>query len=103
MRAKIGIRTIIDGRGKTRSVLEEKTLNMALAAKKLIESNVFGIDGKPVECIIGKHSIACRKEAVEIDTEFAAEGVTATLSVTPVFCYGTETLDFIIEVTVRAR
>ena len=41
MSIKIGIRPIIDGRGKVRATLEEKTLNMALAAKQLIENNVF--------------------------------------------------------------
>ena len=94
MSVKIGIRPIIDGRGKVRATLEEKTRNMAVAAKQLIESRVFCLDGSPVECIIGSTSISCRAEAVKVDEEFARVGVVATLSVTPVFSYGTETLDF---------
>ena len=49
MSVKIGIRPIIDGRGKVRATLEEKTYNMALAAKELIESKVFCLDGSPVD------------------------------------------------------
>ena len=94
MSIKIGIRPIIDGRGKVRAVLEEKTHNMAMAAKELIESRVYCLDGTPVECIIGSTSISCRAEAAKVDEEFARAGVVATLSVTPVFSYGTETLDF---------
>ena len=94
MSIKIGIRPIIDGRGKVRATLEEKTHNMAVAAKELIESRVFCLDGSPVECLIGSTSISCRAEAVKVDEEFARAGVVATLSVTPVFSYGTETLDF---------
>lgn len=94
MSIKIGIRPIIDGRGTVREQLEEKTANMALAAKRLIESGVYGADGKPVECLIGSTSISCRAEAAKVDAEFAAQNVIATLSVTPVFSYGTETLDF---------
>ena len=49
-KAKLGIRPIIDGRwGGVRESLEEKTMNMALAAKKLIEENVFYSDGTPFE------------------------------------------------------
>lgn len=94
MSIKIGIRPIIDGRGKVRATLEEKTLNMALSAKKLIEDNIFCLDGTPVECIIGSTSISCRAEAAKVDEELARAGVVATLSVTPIFSYGTETLDF---------
>lgn len=94
MSIKIGIRPIIDGRGKVRATLEEKTHRMAVAAKKLIESRIFCLDGTPVECIIGSTSISCRAEAVKVDEELAKAGVVATLSVTPVFSYGTETMDF---------
>lgn len=94
MSIKIGIRPIIDGRGKVRATLEEKTLNMALAAKQLIENNVFCLDGTNVECVIGSTSISCRAEAAIVDDELAKQGVVATLSVTPIFSYGTETMDF---------
>lgn len=94
MKIKIGIRPIIDGRGKVRAQLEGKTLEMALAAKALIEKNVRGADGAPVECIIADTSISCRAEAAAVDEAFAREGVVATISVTPIFSYGTETFDF---------
>ena len=94
MSIRIGIRPIIDGRGKVRDQLEEKTMNMARAAQKLIQSRVRGRDGLPVECLIGSTTISCRAEAVRVDSEFAAKNVVATLSVTPIFSYGTETLDF---------
>ncbi len=94
MSIKIGIRPIIDGRGKVRGQLEEKTMQMALGAKKLIESSVKDRESNPVECLIGSTSISCRAEAVKVDDEFAAQGVVATLSVTPIFSFGTETFDF---------
>lgn len=94
MSIRIGIRPIIDGRGKVRDQLEEKTMNMARAAQKLIQSRVRGRDGLPAECLIGSTTISCRAEAVRVDAEFASKNVVATLSVTPIFSYGTETLDF---------
>lgn len=94
MSIKIGIRPIIDGRGTVRGKLEEKTMQMAHGAKRLIESSVFDREGNPVECLVGSTTISCRKEAVTVDEEFAAQGVVATLSVTPIFCFGTETFDF---------
>ena len=94
MSIRIGIRPIIDGRGKVRDQLEEKTMNMARAAQKLIQSRVRGRDGLPAECLIGSTTISCRAEAVRVDAEFSSKNVVATLSVTPIFSYGTETLDF---------
>ena len=89
LRAKIGIRPVIDGRwGGVRESLEEKTMNMAKAAAKLISENVFYQDGTPAECVIG-----CGAEAAKVAEQFATENVTATLSVTPCWCYGSETMD----------
>ena len=65
-KAKLGIRPIIDGRwGGVRESLEEKTMNMALAAKKLIEENVFYSDGTPFECIISPCTIGGAAEAAK--------------------------------------
>ena len=51
---KIGIRPTIDGRwGGVRESLEAQTMNMAKAAKELIEKNVFYLDGTPAQCVIG--------------------------------------------------
>ncbi len=94
LRAKIGIRPIIDGRwGGVRESLEEKTMAMAAAAKKLIEENVFYSDGAPFECVISPCTIGGGAEAARCAEFFAARNVCATLSVTPCWCYGSETMD----------
>lgn len=93
MKGKIGIRPVNDGRDSVRYKTEEKTLKMAEIAKKLIEENVFYSDGTPVECVIAENTITCAAEAIAVDEEFFRLGVTATLTVTPIFCFGTETID----------
>lgn len=94
MRARIGIRPVIDGRwGGIREGLEEQTMNMALNAKKLIESNVRYADGAPVEVVISPCTIGGGAEAFKCEEYFAGQNVCATLSVTPCWCYGSETMD----------
>lgn len=91
---KIGIRPIIDGRRRgVRESLEEQTLAMANAAKKLIEENVFYPDGTPVQCVIADRTIGGGAEAAMCAEQFSTENVCATLSVTPCWCYGSETMD----------
>ena len=93
-KAKVGIRPVIDGRwGGVREALEEKTMAMAAAAKKLIEDNVFYSDGTPFECVISPCTIGGGAEAARCAEFFAAQNVCATLSVTPCWCYGSETMD----------
>jgi L-fucose isomerase len=77
-----------------REGLEEQTMNMALSAKKLIEENCFYSDGKPAEVVISDTTISGGKEAALAEEKFTRENVTATLSVTPCWCYGSETMDF---------
>ena len=92
---KIGIRPIIDGReGKQglREGLEEQTMNMARSAAALISSEIKDRQGNPVECVIAD-SIGGVYEAAQCAESFKREGVCATLSVTPCWCYGTETMD----------
>lgn len=94
LKPRIGIRPIIDGRwGGIREGLEEKTMNMAKAAADLISSNLKYQDGTPVECIVGCTTIGSGVEAAKVAEQFAGENVTATLSVTPCWCYGSETMD----------
>lgn len=94
IKPKIGIRPVIDGRwGGVRESLEEKTMNMARAASKLISENVFYMDKTPAECVIGCTTIGGGAEAAKVAEQFAAENVIATLSVTPCWCYGSETMD----------
>lgn len=102
MKCRIGIRPIIDGRrGGVRETLEAKTTQMAEAAKKLIEENVFYADGTPAEVVISPCTIGGGKEAAICADYFATQNVTATLSVTPCWCYGSETMD-IDPLTVKA-
>lgn len=91
---KIGIRPTIDGRwGGIREGLEVQTKNMAQAAKELIESNVRYGDGSPVECVIAPCTIGGGEEAARTAEYFASQNVCATLTVTPCWCYGSETMD----------
>ncbi len=91
---KIGIRPTIDGRwGGVRESLEVQTMGMAKSAKELIESNLFYPDGTPVQCVISDTTIGGGAEAAKCAEQFANENVVATLSVTPCWCYGSETFD----------
>lgn len=90
----IGIRPIIDARLLgIREALEEKTRSMAEKTRELIESKLYYADGTPVTCVIFSGSIGGGEEAARCQAEFAAKNVCATLSVTPSWCYGSETLD----------
>ena len=91
---KIGIRPVIDGRwGGVREGLEVQTMNLARAAAKLRGENVFYQDGTPAQCVIGETTIGGGAEAARVAAQFAKENVCATLSVTPCWCYGSETMD----------
>ena len=91
---KIGIRPVIDGRwGGVRESLENQTMGMATAARKLIESSLRYPDGAPVQCVIADSTIGGGAEAAKCADKFSGENVVATLSVTPCWCYGSETFD----------
>ena len=91
---KIGIRPVIDGRwGGVRESLENQTMNMAKAAAELISSNLYYQDGTAAECVIGCTTIGGGAEAAMVAEQFGKENVVATLSVTPCWCYGSETMD----------
>ena len=92
----IGIRPIIDGRRgpmKLRESLEDQTMALALAAKKLFEENLNYSNGDPVKVVIADTSIGRVPEAAACADKFKREGVDITLSVTPCWCYGSETMD----------
>lgn len=92
----IGIRPIIDGRRgplKVRESLEEQTMNMARSAKKLFEENLKYSNGEPVKVIIADTTIGRVAESAACEAKFRKEGVAITLSVTPCWCYGSETMD----------
>jgi L-fucose isomerase len=94
MLPKIGIRPTIDGRrGGIREGLEEQTMNMAQAAAKLISENLRYTNGEPVRCVVADTTIGGSAEAARCEEKFSKENVTATLTVTPCWCYGSETMD----------
>ena len=92
----IGIRPIIDGRRgpmQLRENLEDQVLAMALAAKKLFEDNLRYSNGDPVRVVVADSSIGRVPESAACAEKFRREGVAITLSVTPCWCYGSETMD----------
>ena len=92
----IGIRPAIDGRRgplKVRESLEEQTMNMAKAAKKLFEDNLRYTNGESVTVIIADTTIGRVAEAAACAEKFKRSSVDVTLTVTPCWCYGSETMD----------
>ena len=92
----IGIRPIIDGRRgplRVRESLEDQTMNMAKSAAKLFEENLRYSNGEPVKVVIADTTIGRVAEAAACEEKFRREGVAITLSVTPCWCYGAETMD----------
>jgi L-fucose isomerase len=91
---KIGIRPTIDGRLKgVRESLEEQTLGMAENVAGFLHANVKHANGLPVECVIADTTIGGAAEAAQCAQKFAREGVGVSLTVTPAWCYGSETMD----------
>ena len=92
----IGIRPTIDGRRgpiKVRQGLEDQTMGMAKAAAKLFEENIKYSNGEPVKVVIADTTIGRVAEAAACEEKFRREGVAITLTVTPCWCYGSETMD----------
>ena len=91
---KIGIRPVIDGRlDGVRESLEESTMNMAKIAANFLEKNLRHADGSKVECVISDSCIGGVAEAAASADKFSREGVGLSLTVTPCWCYGSETID----------
>ena len=91
---KVGIRPVIDGRmNGVRESLEDQTMNMAINAAKLISSNLRYPNGKPVECVIADTCIGGVAEAAMCADKFSKNGIGVSLTVTPCWCYGSETID----------
>ena len=92
----IGIRPTIDGRRgylKVRESLEDQTMNMARAAARLLEENIRYSNGEPVKVVISDSTIGGVGEAAACAEQFRTSGVDITLTVTPCWCYGAETMD----------
>lgn len=91
---KIGIRPTIDGRlGGVRESLEQRTLEQARAVAVLIAAELRYPDGTPVECIIADTCIGGVAEAAACADKFRLSNVGVSLTVTPCWCYGSETMD----------
>ena len=91
---KIGIRPTIDGRRRgVRESLEEQTMNMAKNVAAFLSENLRHANGLPVECVIADTCIGGVAEAAHCAEKFAREGVGVSLTVTPCWCYGSETMD----------
>ena len=91
---KIGIRPTIDGRmGGVRESLENQTMNMAKSVVSLLTSTLRYPDGSPVECVIADSTIGRVAESAACAEKFRREGVDITITVTPCWCYGSETMD----------
>jgi L-fucose isomerase len=91
---KIGIRPTIDGRlGGVRESLEAQTMAMAQSVAGLLTENLRHANGLPVECVIADTTIGGVAEAAQTAEKFKKEGVGVSLTVTPCWCYGSETMD----------
>ena len=91
---KIGIRPTIDGRRNgVRESLEGQVMAMAKRAGKFLSANLRYPSGQPVECVIADSCIGGVAEAAATAAKFQREGVGLSLTVTPCWCYGSETMD----------
>jgi L-fucose/D-arabinose isomerase len=97
---KVGIRPAIDGRERgIRESLEKQTMDMAKLAAKLISANLKYLNGKPVECVISDTCIGGVAEAASCAEKFWKNGVGISLTVSPCWCYGSETIDMHTEMS----
>lgn len=91
---KIGIRPTIDGRlGGVRESLEEQTMNQAKLVADLLRKHVKYPTGEPVEVVIADGTIGRVAETAACAEKFRRENVGVSLTVTPCWCYGSETMD----------
>ncbi|PEC83102.1 L-fucose isomerase [Bacillus cereus] len=91
---KIGIRPTIDGRRNgVRESLEDMTMNLAKSVANLLTENLRHYNGEAVECVIADTCIGGVAEAAKAAEKFAVEGVGVSITVTPCWCYGSETMD----------
>ena len=91
---KIGIRPTIDGRRRgVRESLEEQTMGMAERVAAFLQESLKYPDGSPVQCVIADSTIGGVKEATAAQAKFSREDVGVSITVTPCWCYGSETMD----------
>ena len=91
---KIGIRPVIDNRRLgVRESLETQTMNMALRTAEFLQKSLRHASGEPVECVIADTCIGGMAESAACDEKFKGANVGLTITVTPCWCYGSETID----------
>ncbi|MEW6750941.1 MAG: L-fucose isomerase [Candidatus Latescibacterota bacterium] len=91
---KIGIRPTIDGRRQgVREALEGFTMELARAVARFLGERLRHANGMPVECVVADRCIGGVAEAAQTAEQFARQGVGVSLTVTPCWCYGSETID----------
>ncbi len=91
---KIGIRPAIDGRRRgVRESLEEQTMAQARAVADLLSAKLRYPNGEPVQCVIADTCIGGVAEAARAAEKFSREGVGVSITVSPCWCYGSETMD----------
>ncbi|WP_102275766.1 L-fucose isomerase [Cytobacillus massiliigabonensis] len=96
---KIGIRPTIDGRRNgVRESLEETTMNLAKSVVEFLSENLRHYNGEPVDFVIADTCIGGVAEAAQAAEKFAREGVGVSITVTPCWCYGSETMDMTPEI-----
>jgi len=65
----------------------------AKSVANLLSENLRHANGLPVECVIADTCIGGVAEAAQTAEQFAKEGVGVSITVTPCWCYGAETMD----------
>ena len=91
---RVGIRPAIDGRlDGVRESLEGQTMEMARSVERLIAGELRHPSGHPVECVLPERTIGGAAEAAEAAELFARSNVGVSLTVSPCWCYGSETMD----------
>jgi len=91
---KVGIRPAIDGRlGGVRESLEQQTMGMAVRVANFLKKNIRHADGSNLEVVIADSTIGGVAEAAMVAEKFKKEGVGVSITVTPCWCYGAETMD----------
>jgi L-fucose isomerase len=91
---KIGIRPAIDGRRNgVRESLEGQTMGLAKNVARFLSENLRHPNGLPVECVIADTCIGGVAESAQAAAKFAREGVGVSITVSPCWCYGSETMD----------
>ena len=91
---KIGIRPTIDNRRMgVRESLEVQTMNLARITAEFLQKNLRHPSGEAVECVIADTCIGGMAEAAACEEKFKVSNVGLSITVTPCWCYGSETID----------